>query len=193
MNNLLGNDQDIFTLTTDWRCVLVWGSGESMSPVSLVSHNIVTVDFISKCYQNKANQTYANNSSLYMDTIKFVVSAMHRRRLLGDCLWASVHFFAFANTCSILLFENKYNFKLKNKRKLLLKRCSLDEMKSDFAFLQHSKFGTFWQKVTPFYLPSSGIASCVGTMGMVTGHLHLTRPCRTALGRVLIWGLNVTP
>ena len=38
-----------------------------------------------------------------------------------------------------------------------------------------------------FYPPSSGIASCVGTAGMVTWCLHLTRPCCVALGRVLIW------
>ena len=41
-----------------------------------------------------------------------------------------------------------------------------------------------------FYLPSSGIASCVGTVGTVTSHLHLTRPCCVALRWVLIWGLN---
>ena len=41
-----------------------------------------------------------------------------------------------------------------------------------------------------FYPTSSGIASCVGTMGMVMCHLHLMRPCSVALGQVLIWGLN---
>ena len=42
---------------------------------------------------------------------------------------------------------------------------------------------------TFFYPPSSGIASSVGTMGMVMCHLHLMRPCCVALGRILIWGL----
>ena len=49
-----------------------------------------------------------------------------------------------------------------------------------------------WHVFWPFfnYPPSSGIASCVGTMGMVMCHLHLMGPCCVALGRVLIWGLN---
>ena len=34
-----------------------------------------------------------------------------------------------------------------------------------------------------YYPPSSGIFSCVGTVGMVTCHLHLTRPCCVALGQ----------
>ena len=38
-----------------------------------------------------------------------------------------------------------------------------------------------------FYLHSSGIASCVGTAGMLTWCLHLTRPCYVPLGWVLIW------
>ena len=36
-------------------------------------------------------------------------------------------------------------------------------------------------------LPSSRIASCVGTAGTVMWHLHLMRPCCVALGKVLIW------
>ena len=41
---------------------------------------------------------------------------------------------------------------------------------------------------SPFYYPPpSGIASCVGTAGTVMRHLHLTRPCYLAIGRVLIW------
>ena len=38
------------------------------------------------------------------------------------------------------------------------------------------------------YPPSSGIASCVRTVGTVMWCLHLTRPCYSALGRVLICG-----
>ena len=38
-----------------------------------------------------------------------------------------------------------------------------------------------------YYPPSSRIASCVGTAGMVTWCLHLPRPCGAALGQVLIW------
>ena len=40
-----------------------------------------------------------------------------------------------------------------------------------------------------FYPPSSRIASCVGTAGMVTWCLHLKPPCCVALGQVLIWVL----
>ena len=36
------------------------------------------------------------------------------------------------------------------------------------------------------YPPSSGKASCVGTLGTVMCHLHLTRPCCVALG-VFLW------
>ena len=35
--------------------------------------------------------------------------------------------------------------------------------------------------------PSSRIASCVRSAGMVTRHLHLTWPCCVALGQELIW------
>ena len=41
------------------------------------------------------------------------------------------------------------------------------------------------------YPPSSGIASCVGTAGMVTWCLHLTRPCCVALEQVLIWVVSL--
>ena len=37
------------------------------------------------------------------------------------------------------------------------------------------------------YLPSFGIAPCVGTAGSGTWLLHLMQPCLLALGRVLIW------
>ena len=39
------------------------------------------------------------------------------------------------------------------------------------------------------YPPSCGIASCVGTAGMVMWRLHLMRPWCVALGQVLIWVL----
>ena len=38
-----------------------------------------------------------------------------------------------------------------------------------------------------FYLTSSGIASCVGTAGMVTWRLHLTRPCCTWVANLSGW------
>ena len=46
-------------------------------------------------------------------------------------------------------------------------------------------FNTLNQIVFFYYLPFSGIASCVGTAGTVTWCLHLTRPCCVALGQVM--------
>ena len=51
-------------------------------------------------------------------------------------------------------------------------------------------FVWFYQLAFPrkgFFLPSSGIASCVGTARMVTWCLHLTCLCCVALGQILIW------
>ena len=56
-----------------------------------------------------------------------------------------------------------------------------------FSLLKHYYYYYF----IFFYPPSYGIASCVGTAGMVTWGLYLTRPCCVALGWVLI--LVVSP
>ena len=57
-------------------------------------------------------------------------------------------------------------------------------------FINQLPLGPYSTSCFFYYPPSSGIASCVGTAGTVTWHLHLTRPCCVALGLALIWILS---
>ena len=54
--------------------------------------------------------------------------------------------------------------------------CLINRDKTSYVFIYFN-----------FFLPSSGIASCVGTAGTMMWCLHLTRPCCVVLGQVLIW------
>ena len=53
-----------------------------------------------------------------------------------------------------------------------------------------NNYGMHHNNQVSIFPPSSGIASCVGTVGTVMCYLHMTQPGCVALGRVLIWGLN---